>query len=160
MYKSIAIAGMMIAATAMSAPAKTIADPGTDRSSKALSASAIDMSGEERSAIRVVVQSYLWALANQQSKLLFLTASNSVTSAYASPEALLAKMTRVHRPIVAGSLERFDGLKSDGDKPIQGVYIKDEHGRQWLASYLLEKDTSGFWKIAGCIIVPAPGKVV
>lgn len=160
MYKSIFIAGMMIASTAISAPANTTSNKNTDRVPTTLSPETKAMDAQERSAIRVVVQSYLWALANQQSQLLSLTASSSVTSAYASPEALLAKMTLVHKPIVAGSLERFDGLKSDGGKTVQGVYIRDEHGRQWLASYFLEKDASGLWKIAGCTIMPAPGQVV
>lgn len=160
MYKSIVIAGMMAAITGVSTPVFSSSNFGEITQRSAHPSAALGISQNETSSIRVVVQSYLWALANQQSKLLYLTASTSVKSTYASPEALLAKMTLIHKPIVAGSLERFDGLRNQGGNRIQGVYIKDEHGRQWLASYLLEKDSAGNWKIAGCVILPAPGRVV
>lgn len=160
MYKSIVIAGMIATIAGVSTPAISSSNLDAIGDNGMRSSVTLNVTQDERIAIRMVVQSYLWALANQQSKLLFLTAATSVTSSYASPEALLAKMSRVHKPIVAGSLERFDGLQSQGNNRVQGVYIKDEHGRQWLATYLLEKDTAGNWKIAGCVIIPAPGNVV
>ncbi|MFK8032776.1 MAG: DUF4864 domain-containing protein [Hyphomicrobiales bacterium] len=160
MYKSIVIAGMMAVIAGGSGPVYSSSNVVEIRQQNAQSPVSLGNSQSEISSIRMVVQSYLWALANQQSKLLYLTASTSVKSTYASPEALLAKMTQIHKPIVAGSLERFDGLRSQGSNKIQRVYIKDEYGRQWLASYLLEKDSTGNWKIAGCVILPAPGHVV
>lgn len=160
MYKSIVLAGFMSAITGISTPVFSSYVVNQTEHPNTQPSTTLDISNDETSAIRVVVQSHLWALANQQSKLLFLTASTSLKSTYVTPEALLAKMTQVHKPIVAGSLERFDGLRNQGTNPVQGVYIKDERGRQWLASYLLEKDVAGNWKIAGCIIVPAPGRII
>lgn len=122
--------------------------------------SARDFSRSERHEMRVLVQSYLWAISNRQADLLFLTAAESVTSIYSTPEALMRRMTQIHRPALRGSLVRFDGVGIQDGLPVQNVYIKDELGRQWWASYLLEKQADGRWKIAGCLIMPAPGQIV
>ncbi len=119
-----------------------------------------DFSPTELNEMRVLVQSYLWAISNRQADMVFLTAADSVTSVYSTPEALLRRMAKIHRPVVGGSLVRFDGVSIRDSGPVQSVYIKDELGRQWWASYLLEKQADGMWKIAGCVIMPAPGWIV
>lgn len=108
--------------------------------------------------MRILVHSYLWAISNKQADLLYLTAAETVISKYATPGALLQRMQKIHRPVVNGSLERFDGVSIKDGVPVQSVYIKDERGLQWLASYFLTKQADGQWKIAGCVIVPAPGQ--
>lgn len=110
--------------------------------------------------MRVLVHSYLWAISNKQADLLYLTAAETVISKYATPEALLQRMQKIHRPVVNGSLVRFDGVSIKGGVPVQSVYVKDERGLQWLASYFLTKQADGQWKIAGCVIVPAPGQTI
>lgn len=110
--------------------------------------------------MRVLVHSYLWAISNKHADLLYMTAAETVTDKYASPSALLQRMQKVHRPVVNGSLVQFDGVSIREGVPVQSVYIKDERGLQWLASYFLTKQADGQWKIAGCVIVPAPGQNV
>nr|WP_306266923.1 DUF4864 domain-containing protein [Pararhizobium sp. IMCC3301] len=119
-----------------------------------------DFSQSDLNEMRVLVQSYLWAISNLQADLVFLTAADSVTNVYSTPEALLRRMAKIHRPVVGGSLVRFDGVSIRDSVPVQSVYIKDELGRQWWASYLLEKQADGMWKISGCVIMPAPGQIV
>lgn len=110
--------------------------------------------------MRVLVHSYLWAISNKQADLLYLTAAETVISKYATPNAFLQRMQKVHRPVVNGSLVRFDGVSINDGVPVQSVYIKDERGLQWLASYFLTKQADGQWKIAGCLIVLAPGQII
>ncbi|WP_306257107.1 DUF4864 domain-containing protein [Pararhizobium sp. IMCC21322] len=123
-----------------------------------LTASTQEFQASELLEMRVLVHSYLWAISNKQADLLYLTAAEAVISKYATPNAFLQRMQKVHRPVVNGSLVRFDGVSISDGVPVQSVYIKDERGLQWLASYFLTKQADGQWKIAGCLIVLAPGQ--
>lgn len=150
---AVPVTAEQVASSASSAAASSLVDVNLTASNQAFQES-------ELLEMRVLVHSYLWAISNKQADLLYLTAADTVISKYPTPGAFLQRMEKVHRPVVNGSLVQFDGVSLADGIPVQSVYIKDERGLQWLASYFLTKQADGHWKIAGCTIVPAPGQVI
>jgi hypothetical protein len=47
-----------------------------------------------------------------------------------------------------------------GDDIVQGVHLSDGDGAVWLATYRLERQRDGSWRINGCDVQRASGKTV
>jgi hypothetical protein len=50
-------------------------------------------------------------------------------------------------------------VRVEGDL-VQGVHLTDAAGVLWLATYRLERQPDGTWRIAGCDVQPATGKMI
>ena len=47
-----------------------------------------------------------------------------------------------------------------GAEIVQGVHLTDADGALWLATYRLERQRDGAWRIKGCDVQSASGKMV
>ena len=50
-------------------------------------------------------------------------------------------------------------LRVEGDL-VQGVHLTDGAGALWLAIYRLERQPDRIWRITGCDVQPATGKMI
>jgi hypothetical protein len=122
--------------------------------------SAQAISAAEAQAARAVISAQLAAFASDDAKRAFSYAAPSIRDMFGTPERFLA-MVRAGYPVVyrgAGATFLIP-LRVDGEL-YQGVHLTDAQGVLWLATYRLERQPDGAWRIAGCDVQPATGKSV
>ena len=111
-------------------------------------------------AARTVVSAQIDAFANDDAKRAFSYAAPSIRAMFGTPERFLA-MVRAGYPVVyrASRVTFLIPLSDEGDL-LQGVHLTDGAGTLWLATYRLERQADGIWRIAGCNVQPATGKMI
>ena len=111
-------------------------------------------------AARSVVAAQLDAFANDDAKRAFSYAAPAIRSIFGTPERFLA-MVRAGYPVVyrAASVT-FLVPQREGEEIVQGVRLTDAEGALWLATYRLERQRDGAWRIKGCDVQAASGKLV
>ncbi len=125
----------------------------------ALAAGPADVSASDAKAVRVVVEAQLKAFAADDAKTAFRYASPKIREMFGSPDNFIAMVRRgypvVYRPASIAFLqpERVD------DVVVQSVHMTDADGTLWLAVYQLERQADRSWRIGGCQVVPASGRV-
>lgn len=110
-------------------------------------------------AVRAVVTAQLDAFAHDDAKRAFSYAAPSIRAMFGTPDRFLA-MVRTGYPVVyrAAGVTFLVPVHDDGGL-VQGVHLTDGAGAPWLATYRLERQKDGSWRIAGCIVQPASGKI-
>ncbi|HZV92233.1 MAG TPA: DUF4864 domain-containing protein [Caldimonas sp.] len=108
------------------------------------------VSAEDGRAIRAVVEGQLAALAADDAKRAFAYAAPAIRQMLGTPERFMAMVRQsypaVYRPVSTIFLQ---ALREQGQH-FQGVQITDADGRLWLATYRLEHEPDGNWRISGC----------
>ena len=125
-----------------------------------LPASAGPVADSDARAARVVVGAQLEAFAQDDAKRAFSYAAPSIRALFETPERFLA-MVRIGYPVVyrAAGVTFLVPLQLEGDL-VQGVHLTDGAGALWLATYHLQRQPDGSWRIAGCDLRPATGKTI
>ena len=111
-------------------------------------------------AARTIVSAQLEAFASDDAKRAFSYAAPSIRQMFGTPERFLA-MVRAGYPVVyrAAGVTFLIPVRVEGDL-VQGVHLTDAAGVHWLATYRLERQPDGTWRIAGCDVQPATGKMI
>ena len=138
---------MCIALEAAFAVAPARAAPGTEA-----------VAAAEARAVRSVVAAQLDAFANDDAARAFSYAAPGIQAMFQTPERFVA-MVRAGYPVVyraAGAT--FLVPQRLGDDIVQGVHLSDADGGVWLATYRLERQRDGAWRIKGCDVQRASGK--
>ena len=111
-------------------------------------------------AARTVVSAQIDAFANDDAKRAFSYAAPSIRAMFGTPERFLA-MVRAGYPVVyRAAAVTFLIPQRAAANLVQGVHLTDGDGALWLATYRLERQRDGSWRIAGCGIQPATGKMI
>jgi len=118
------------------------------------------VSAADARAAKAIVSAQLDAFASDDAKLAFSYAAPAIRSMFGTPERFLA-MVRAGYPVVyrAARVTFLIPLSDEGDL-LQGVHLTDGAGTLWLATYRLERQADGSWRIAGCDVQPATGKMI
>ena len=114
----------------------------------------------EARAVHSVVAAQLDAFANDDAARAFSYAAPAIQAMFQTPERFVA-MVRTGYPVVyraAGAT--FLVPQRLGDDIVQGVHLSDSDGAVWLATYRLERQRDGSWRINGCDVQRASGKTV
>ena len=111
-------------------------------------------------AARTVVSAQLDAFAKDDAKRAFSYAAPSIRAMFGTPERFVA-MVRTGYPVVyrAAGVTFLVPLQIDGEL-VQAVHLTDGAGALWLATYRLERQADSTWRIAGCDVRPATGKMI
>jgi Domain of unknown function (DUF4864) len=125
-----------------------------------VAARAEPVSAADAHAARTVVSAQLAAFASDDAKRAFSYAAPSIRQMFGTPERFLA-MVRAGYPAVyrAAGVTFLIPVRVEGDL-VQGVHLTDGAGALWLATYRLERQPDGSWRIAGCDVQPATGKMI
>jgi hypothetical protein len=128
-------------------------------SAAALSARAEPVSAADARAVRAVVEAQLQAFAADDAKRAFSYAAPSIREMFGTPERFVA-MVRAGYPVVyrPASVTFLQPLWIQG-RMVQGVRLTDAEGGQWLATYGLERQPDRSWRISGCDVQPASGRM-
>jgi len=126
----------------------------------ALPARAEPVSAADTRAVRGVVEAQLAAFAADDAKRAFSYAAPSIREMFGTPERFVA-MVRAGYPVVyrPASVNFLIPVWVDGQL-VQGVHLTDDEGTLWLAVYRLERQPDKSWRISGCDVQPAQGKMI
>ena len=114
----------------------------------------------EARRIQAVISDQLAAFAADDARRAFAHASPALQRQFGDAERFLA-MVRTAYPVVyrPASVAFLRPELTDGQWT-QGLHLTDGQGARWLAVYVMERGATGKpWRIAGCTVVPAPGRV-
>ncbi len=117
------------------------------------------VSAGESKAVRAVVEAQLEAFAADDAKKAFSLAAPSIRAMFGTPERFV-EMVRTGYPVVfrPASVAFLQPLRSQG-RMVLGVRLSDADGAQWLATYSLERQADKSWRISGCDVQPASGRM-
>jgi len=146
-----AIASLCLAlALVVSGAAPAVAAPST---------AAEPVAAADAKAIRVVIEAQLDAFAADDAKRAFSYAAPAIRAMFGTPERFVAMVKAgypaVYRPasVIFLQPQRLQG------EWVQGVHLTDDSGALWLAVYRLERQRDGAWRIGGCDVQPASGRM-
>ncbi|HKX43461.1 MAG TPA: DUF4864 domain-containing protein [Burkholderiaceae bacterium] len=122
-------------------------------------AQAADVPAADAKAVRAVIEAQLAALAVDDAKRAFSYATPALRRQFGSPENFI-EMVRVGYPVVYRHASvAFLKPQRLGGELVQGVHLSDENGTLWLALYRLQRQKDKSWRISGCQLVQAEGRV-
>ena len=124
-----------------------------------LPAGAGALSAEDEKKIRAVVQGQLDALARDDAVKAFSYAAPNVREAFGTAPRFLDMVQRGYPVVYRPASVAF--LKVDGKSSLafQRVQMTDQAGEPWLATYSLERQKNGVWRITGCSVAENRGRM-
>jgi hypothetical protein len=124
-------------------------------------AGAARLAEPEARAIRQVVQAQLDAFAADDAERAFSYASPAIRARFGDADTFMG-MVRGGYPMVLrpATVSFFRPRPDDGSDTtvLQAVHLRDREGRLWLATYVLERQAGGGWRIDGCEVVADSGQ--
>ena len=118
------------------------------------------LAAREREAMKLAVATFVWGLSNGEPAAVWHFAPEEEQAEFGTQEAAYAFFVRAHAPLAYARQMTFDGVRFENGSPVARIYIKDKLGLQWQASFALERDGVGEWKIVDCWIEPAQGELI
>ena len=158
--------GWLLPQAALAAEASLLAvtEASSAKQSSAKQGSAKQRSAKQRSAkqaaqVQAVVQAQLKAFAADDAALAFSYATPRIRKMFGNADTFLA-MVRSSYPMVyrPASTSFFQPEKLDGAW-VQRVQMSDAQGALWQATYSLELQRNGSWRINGCEVAASNARV-
>lgn len=125
-----------------------------------LPAAAVRVAGEtlgDRDAgqVRQVVQAQLRAMAEGDGDKAFSYAAPAIRAQFGSAGRFMAMVQGSYPMVLQPAATVFyRATPADDGQALQVVQLRDRGGRLWRASYLLQRQPGGAWRIAGCMVAP------
>jgi len=111
-------------------------------------------------AVRGIIRAQLEALAAGDAALAFSYASPSIRMQFGDARSFMTMVIQGY-PMVIGPVQvAFFRPEVFQDTVMQDVYLRDQAGRSWLATYQLQPQSDGSWRINGCSVLPGDGKAL
>lgn len=107
---------------------------------------------DDRPAIELVIREQLMAFRNDDAEAAFAQAAPSVRSKFASPAAFVAAVRTRYTAVYRPRCVEFGNLTMTSAGPVQSVFLIGPDSLSSLASFLMERQPDGSWKIAGCCL--------
>lgn len=116
----------------------------------------------DEKSVRSVVEAQLAALAKDDAVKAFSYAAPNVRRAFGTASRFLSMVQNdypvVYRPASVVFLKPLRS-EGDGDDVVQRVQMQDAGGTAWLATYSLQRQKAGVWRITGCTVVENKGRM-
>jgi len=114
----------------------------------------------DRTAIRGTIQAQIDAFRTDDAERAFSFASPAIQDHFRTPEQFMARIMTSYRSVYRPRAVFFqDGLIID-DLATQRVLFVNQEDSLIIATYLMQRQQNGAWRIAGCYLTPAAGKVL
>lgn len=124
-----------------------------------VSAHAATLAPKDEKSVRDVVQGQLAAFAADDAVKAFSYAAPNIRQSSVSAKQFMAMVREnyavVYRPV---SVSFFKPEKM-GAGALQAVQLTDENDVQWMAFYTLQRQKNRLWRITGCVVKSATGRM-
>jgi hypothetical protein len=117
------------------------------------------LSADDEKAIRTVVQGQLDALGRDDAAKAFSFAAPSVREAFGTAPRFMDMVQRGYPVVVRPASVAFLKVEGRDKLALQRVQMTDQSGEPWLATYSLERQKNGLWRITGCAVVENRGRM-
>ncbi|HQS30974.1 MAG: hypothetical protein B7X59_10175 [Polaromonas sp. 39-63-203] len=117
------------------------------------------LTARDEKNIRAVVQGQLDALARDDADKAFSFAAPNVREALDTAPRFMDMVQRGYPVVYRPASVAY--LKAEGSRgaAIQRVQMTDQAGEAWLATYTLQRQKSGAWRITGCSVTDNRGRM-
>ena len=109
-------------------------------------------------AVREVIQAQLKALAADDAVRAFSYASPSIRSQFGDAANFMAMVKSGYPMVLRPVATAFFQAEAAADSVMQAVQLRGRDGRAWLATYALQRQPDGRWRINGCTVQADTGK--
>ena len=111
------------------------------------------VTGADVAEIRAVIHRQIDALRRDDARGAFALVAPGAQQAYGTPERFLDAMRTSFRAIYRPASVAFLDLLTMGDEVVQQVQLTDRSGAVWIASYAMQRQRDGAWRMNGCRLV-------
>lgn len=119
---------------------------------------ALALDETDHKAARATIERQIEAFKKNDPDTAYAQAAPIIRNMFSSPETFIAMVEKGYKPVLRPRSYNFDAVQDAGDDEIaQGVQLQDEDGTDWIALYMLQKQSDGAWRITGCTLRKAPG---
>jgi hypothetical protein len=109
-------------------------------------------------AVREVVEAQLKALAADDAVRAFSYASPAIRTQFGDAASFLSMVKSGYPMVLRPAATAFFQPEAADGAVMQAVQLRDRDGRAWLATYELQRQPDGRWRINGCAVLPDSGK--
>lgn len=105
-------------------------------------------------AIRQVIEQQIVAFQEGNAVAAFSQAAPGIQVQFGTAENFINMVKAAYPPVISPRSVVFEGFQQVDGLPAQQVMLMDENGQLVRATYLMQQQTMGDWKIAGCYLTP------
>ena len=109
-------------------------------------------------AVREVVEAQLKALAVDDAVRAFSYASPTIRSQFGDAAHFMAMVQAGYPMVLRPTATAFFQPEAIDGAVLQVVQLRDRAGKAWLATYALQRQPDGRWRINGCAVQADTGK--
>lgn len=114
----------------------------------------------DRAAIRSVIERQIAAFAKDDATAAFGFASPAIQQQFGSPETFLRMVQESYQPVYRPRSVSFGEARRLGGTVMQEVDVIGPDGLGAHASYAMEHERDGSWRIGGCTLMPGNEKEI
>lgn len=142
--------------------------PGTLRRLGAIVVAALLIAGpasagpehELRRSVIAVIKSQIAAFQRDDGEMAFSYASPGVQSQFGTADAFLARFAATYKPVYRPKSVIFLNLAFARGRLVQRVLLQGPDSIAVVALFPMMQMNDGSWRVDGCVLVPATGKIV
>lgn len=105
-------------------------------------------------AIRQVIERQIVAFQEDNAVAAFAQAAPGIQSQFGTAENFASMVKAAYPPVFSPRSVVFEDLQQVDGLPAQQVMLMDQDGQLVRATYLMQQQVMGDWKIAGCYLTP------
>ena len=116
------------------------------------------VSAADARAVREVVEAQLKALAVDDAVRAFSYASPTIRSQFGDAANFMAMVQAGYPMVLRPAATAFFQPEAIDGAVLQVLQLRDRAGKAWLATYALQRQPDGRWRINGCAVQADTGK--
>jgi hypothetical protein len=109
-------------------------------------------------AVRAVIEGQLEAFAADDAARAFSYASPAIRQQFGGADAFWALVRQGYPMVIRPSARSFFKPQAEGDSVWQIVLLRDGAGKEWRATYQVQRQKDKTWRINGCTISADDGR--
>jgi len=102
--------------------------------------------------VRTVISQQLDAFRRDDAMAAYGYAAPNIQRLFPSPDIFMRMVQGGYGPVFRSETATFGTLRPEGGGLRQEVYLSDQNGGSWIATYTLERQPDGALKITSCAI--------
>jgi hypothetical protein len=114
----------------------------------------------DRAAVQNVIEQQLGAFLRDDAATAYSFASPGIKAMFPTEEIFMRMVREGYAPVYRSRSHAFGELKETAAGLTQSVDIVDAAGEFWTATYTLQQQPDGSWKITACHLQKKPGESV
>lgn len=116
---------------------------------------------EPDDSIRTVIEQQLNAFADDDGPAAYSFAAPMIQMAFPGVDQFMGMVKQGYKPVYRNTARSFGNVfTDDAGRPAMRVRLTDSSGVTWEATYTMQQQPDGTWKIAGCRLEKLPEQAV